>query len=186
MYKNNCEDSDSVQVTVNQNIVTNPPPASANAGDNVSICLGESVTLNATGGDSYVWSSGDTNKTIDVSPTRTTTYTLNATSGGTTDTDTVVVTVENCHAALEEVVFEEFVVYPNPTTGNLNIQLNSLEKEDLNLVVMSLNGSIVYRDEMNSNQNGITKKIDLSRFAKGIYFIRLFNKTKSLVKKIIY
>ena len=185
VYKKNCEDSDSVQVTVNQNIVTNPPPASANAGDNVSICLGESVTLNATGGDSYVWSSGETNGTISVSPTRTTTYTLKATRGGTTDADTVVVTVENCNSALEETVYEEFLVYPNPTTGNLNINLNSLEKEELNLVVMSLNGSVVYRGEMNSDQNGITKKIDLSRFAKGVYLVRLFNSNQNIVKKII-
>jgi hypothetical protein len=185
VYKNNCEDSDSVQVTVNQNIVTNPPPASANAGDNVSICLGESVTLSATGGDSYVWSSGDTNKTISVSPTRTTTYILNATRGGTTDTATVVVTVENCNSSLEETVYEEFMVYPNPTTGNLNINLNSLEKEDLNLVVMSLNGSVVYRGEMESGQNRITKKIDLSRFAKGVYLVRLFNSNQNIVKKII-
>ncbi len=184
--KEECEDTASVQIKVNPNIVTNPPPASANAGDNVSICLGESVTLSATGGDSYVWSSGDTNKTIDVSPMRTTTYTLNATRGGTTDTDTVVVTVENCNATAEEGQVEIFLVYPNPTSGNLNIQLSSLEKEDLNLVIISLNGSIVYRDEMTSNQNGITKKIDVSSFAKGIYLIHLFNESKNLIEKVLF
>ncbi len=186
VYKNNCEDSDSVQVSVNPNIVTNPPPASANAGDNISICLGESVTLSATGGDSYVWSSGDTKGTINVSPSRTTTYTLNATRGGTTDTDTVVVTVENCNATLELAGVEEFLVYPNPTSGNLNLQLNSLEKEELNLVIMSLNGSIIYRDAITSNKNGITKKIDVSRFAKGIYLVHLFNESKNLVKKVLF
>ncbi|HTO17117.1 MAG TPA: hypothetical protein VLZ83_15205, partial [Edaphocola sp.] len=47
----------------------------ANAGDDVSICQGASTTLTATGGSTYLWSTGETTASITVSPEQTTTYT---------------------------------------------------------------------------------------------------------------
>ncbi|MCO6500738.1 MAG: T9SS type A sorting domain-containing protein [Vicingus serpentipes] len=43
-----------------------------------TICEGESVTLSATGAASYLWSNGATTSSITVSPTTTTTYTVEA------------------------------------------------------------------------------------------------------------
>jgi len=179
--KEGCEDTDSVQVSVNQNFVSDPPPANANAGDDVTICLGESVTLSANGGNSYLWNTGDSNKNISVTPTRTTTYTLNATRGGVTDTDTVTVTVENCNNSS---LVENIDVYPNPAIETLNISVNNADGE-LNLVLISLQGSVVYMDKINSNQAGTSKQIDVSKFAKGVYFIRLFNTNQNITKKIL-
>ena len=69
----------------------------ANAGENQTICVGESIDLTASGGASYQWSNslGD-GATQMVSPTETTTYTVTVTSSnGCTDTDDVMVTVND-------------------------------------------------------------------------------------------
>ena len=185
VHKNGCEDTDNVQVSVNQKIVENSSPAKADAGEDVTICVGESITLSANGGKSYLWSTGDNNKNVNVSPKRTTTYTVKATRGGITDTDTIIVTVENCKNSLaEDQLFKNLIIYPNPSTGILNINASSNSFE-INLVLMTLNGSIVYYDKMNSKQGGITKQIDLSRFAKGVYFVRLYNSNQNIIKKIM-
>ncbi|MBT8258758.1 MAG: hypothetical protein KJO49_09830, partial [Bacteroidia bacterium] len=84
--ENNCESSDSVTVTVLD-------PITADAGQNVSICEGGSVTLSASGGTSYQWSNGQSSQTISVSPSVTTTYTVTVSENGCSDTDQVTVTV---------------------------------------------------------------------------------------------
>jgi gliding motility-associated-like protein len=67
----------------------------ANAGTDVSILPGASTTLTATGGGSYLWSTGDTSSTITVSPNVTTDYcvvVINST--GCSDTSCVRITLE--------------------------------------------------------------------------------------------
>ncbi|MBW1785062.1 MAG: hypothetical protein JRK53_00365 [Deltaproteobacteria bacterium] len=78
------------------NVSTKP---TADAGDDVTICDGESTTLDATGstgtGLTYAWSPGcSASATHTVSPTTDTTYTVVVTAtGGCTDSDEVTVTV---------------------------------------------------------------------------------------------
>jgi gliding motility-associated-like protein len=82
---NGCENTDQVDVTV----VALPQ---VNAGTDVSICIGESVTLTATGATSYVWDNAATQGGT-VSPTVTTTYTVMGTAGSCQDDDQITVTV---------------------------------------------------------------------------------------------
>jgi subtilisin-like proprotein convertase family protein len=72
----------------------NAAPPDANAGPDVTLCSGQTTTLSATGGGTYLWSNGATTATTNVSPTTTTTYTVTVTTPGCgTDTDQVLVTV---------------------------------------------------------------------------------------------
>lgn len=69
-------------------------PPVADAGPDVNACAGQSTILTASGGDTYLWSTGATTSSITVTPTSTTTYSVTVTSGSCgTDTDEVVVTV---------------------------------------------------------------------------------------------
>jgi gliding motility-associated-like protein len=82
-----CINTDQVLVTVNPIPVTN-------AGPDVAICSGQSVSLTASGAGSYSWSpGGQTTSTINVSPVVTTSYTVTGTSLGCTSTDVVTVSV---------------------------------------------------------------------------------------------
>ncbi len=89
--RNGCSSSDAVTITVDQNVI----PVVANAGEDTVICQGESVVLSASGGDSYVWSTGETSQSISVNPNGTTTYTVTVSNGETSDSDDVTVTVNS-------------------------------------------------------------------------------------------
>lgn len=66
----------------------------ANAGNDTTVTLGQSATLNGNGTGSYLWSpGGQTTKSITVNPTSKTTYVLKVSNGNCFATDTVVVDV---------------------------------------------------------------------------------------------
>ena len=81
---NNCSATDSITITVN------PSPVAAISGDTV-ICAGDSTTLTASGGNTYLWKPGNqTNSAVTLSPTTNTTYTVVVSnSSGCTDSSVV-------------------------------------------------------------------------------------------------
>ncbi|MDX2002247.1 MAG: T9SS type A sorting domain-containing protein [Chitinophagales bacterium] len=88
-----CFSYDTVKVTVN------PLPVAV-ASQDFAICLNDTTTLIAFGGDDYVWSNGATGFSVDVSPVTSTTYVVTATdANGCADTDTVEITVNSLPTA---------------------------------------------------------------------------------------
>jgi len=89
---NGCSNTDNMVLTIHP-----LPPASA--GNNVTICLGHTATLNASGGTSYIWSPAATLSSATIanpvaSPTVTTTYYVTVTDANTCSaTSNVIVTV---------------------------------------------------------------------------------------------
>ena len=192
--ENGCDDTDDVIVTVNPSTVT------ANAGADVSICEGESTTLTASGGvtyllssgttttsggDRYLWSTGETDRSITVKPDVTTTYSVKVFSGEDFVTDYVTVFIDGtCAINLEQ----EIVVYPNPTQGQnlLNIRLTGFNDKS-NISLFDLKGMLVYSININNHKKDrvFNKKINLSRFANGTYLVRVNNKGLVKTKKVI-
>ncbi len=81
-------------VGTDQATVTVSAAPAVNAGNDVSICAGQSTVLTATGATSYQWTGLAAGNGISVSPTVTTTFTVSATgASGCASTDQVVVTV---------------------------------------------------------------------------------------------
>ncbi|MEI7597106.1 MAG: gliding motility-associated C-terminal domain-containing protein [Bacteroidota bacterium] len=82
--------SDSVLITLNQPII-------ANAGLDTTICKGDSVVLTASGGTTYLWNGtvGGSSSSINVSPSVTTPYQVTVSGNGCSDTDEVIVHVNN-------------------------------------------------------------------------------------------
>ncbi len=70
------------------------PPA--DAGPDIPICNGDTALLNASGGTSYTWSTGDTGATVNVTPTTFTNYIVTVTdANGCSQVDDVNVTINN-------------------------------------------------------------------------------------------
>ncbi|MFH1320281.1 MAG: CUB domain-containing protein [Bacteroidota bacterium] len=85
---NGCTNTETVSVIVNPNPV-------ATITGNTTICEGESTTLLANGGTTYMWSTGETTSMITVSPTSTTPYSVTVTDvNGCTDSEMSTVTVD--------------------------------------------------------------------------------------------
>ena len=80
------ENADIVYLQYPSNITVDP--------DTAYICLGDSITLTASGANTYVWSEGlGTNNSVIVSPTTTTTYTVTGVSGSCSPVATALVIV---------------------------------------------------------------------------------------------
>ncbi len=111
VVKDNNDCFDSTSFTINDGI----PPV-ADAGPNESICSGDTTELKATGGCSYLWSTGDGTDTVIVSPGSNTTYTVTVTdTKGCTDTDNMTITVNSLPSAS---------IIPDPASTCVNDTLN--------------------------------------------------------------
>ncbi len=90
------------------------------------------------------------------------------------------ITVVNCVGLLEvskDILLE---VYPNPTTGIVNIDINTEDMENAELKVIDIVGKVIYSVDNVSN----TMNIDLSDNPSGIYFIQIKNDKQNVSKKI--
>jgi Secretion system C-terminal sorting domain len=177
-YTNDC--SDIAQVTVN---VTNS--VVAYAGKDMTICSGDTQTLIANGGETYLWSTGETTKSIDVTPSEDTTYTVIVSNDYASDSASVSVFVIDCGD--EDTTNYQYSVYPNPTSdGILRLQLSGLIGSS-NLYIQDTVGKLVYMESVSDN-NGelIQKQLDISRFSSGLYFVTLQETNKTTTKKIIF
>lgn len=125
---NNCPNNGGrVPVTVVVNSLPN-----ANAGADQNICIGDSAILLASGGGSYVWSTGATIATDTVSPAVSTTYTVVITSAqGCVNSDSLTVFVQT--AGTVNAVNDNVVV----VTGDMeNIDVSINDLGDANSVVI--------------------------------------------------
>ncbi|MGI9552125.1 MAG: SdrD B-like domain-containing protein [Aurantibacter sp.] len=82
-----CQAYDSVKVSIGN--------AEVDAGEDRTICIGEEITLTAEGEGDYLWSTGETGRSIKVKPDSTTEYSVIVTNGHCEAMDEVIVTVED-------------------------------------------------------------------------------------------
>lgn len=75
--------------------------------------------------------------------------------------------------------------YPNPTTSNLNIDIELSNAREGRLTIYDVNGRMMYQDIIQSNgQAIITKQIDVEQYAQGLYFVQLQTALGNIVKKV--
>lgn len=94
---NSISNRASIVFDVNVPIVTNNALTvvmNVKAGQDQTICQGQSIILTATGGTNYTWSNNQSGASITVSPTTTTTYIVTGTVNSVQQKDTVIVNVK--------------------------------------------------------------------------------------------
>jgi hypothetical protein len=67
----------------------------------------------------------------------------------------------------------ELTLYPNPTTGMVNLSLDLNADGQVNVEVFDISGRMVYSDSENVIGGKINKAIDLSGLDKGVYFVKV-------------
>ena len=72
-------------------------------------------------------------------------------------------------------------VYPNPTNGNININLDH-NAENASIKVYDLTGKIIYESVIN---NSYKANVNLNDFAAGLYFLEIKEGEFKQVEKII-
>ncbi len=89
--------------------------------------------------------------------------------------------------AIKEAQIEnDFVLYPNPSFGELNISINTPISNDIEISLKDISGRNIRtfsKDELSISQNDISLKIN--EYEPGIYFLEMKSNSKVLSKKII-
>jgi len=143
------------------------------------ICANESATLSASGASSYVFFPGGPGANIVVTPSATTSYTVIGTdANGCSNTAIITQSVDACNNLKEsEVNISGIKIFPNPTKGILNVELDS-EKQ---VVVVNAIGQIVHTAALKAGLH----QINLEGMANGVYLLRLSNAFDSKTIKVI-
>jgi hypothetical protein len=169
--------------------IQNPPVLPVvDLGEDMTVCAGQSITLNAgNAGSVYHWSEHNANTqtiTVDTAGHGATTVPVwVSVNNGCVAYDTVLVTFEVC-TGIAESVEEEINVFPNPTHGKVYIRTGSMN--DPLIQVFSMDGKMIlsaYASQLNGSAN--TREIDLEPYPTGIYLIRLTEGSVSVEKKTL-
>jgi PKD repeat protein len=169
----------SARVAVDAIINTNVPAAGfTNTLNNYTATF----TNTSTNGVTYLWDFGDGTTSTDPNPIHVypgdgtyhvTLTTYNDCGSNTASKDVVIVTT-----GISEAVMEGFEIYPNPAKDVLNINISKHDVIRIELVDMV--GKLVFAN----NKVNVNNKIELAKYAEGVYFIRLYTSEKTFTYKI--
>ena len=84
----------------------------------------------------------------------------------------------NVTSSTEEFNHNAVRLYPNPTTGMLNIQMNQASVEVLGVAVFDVQGKQVMNVSASNN-------VDLSKLVDGVYFVQIKSNVGSIYKEVI-
>lgn len=172
---NGCESSN----LAISNVTVNPNPNINITTTEIIMCEGNTATLTASGGNTYVWNTTETTPAIVISPTVTTSYTTTGTDlVGCKNTQVITQNVSAC-VGLENLSHSDLMalIYPNPNNGIFNIELNEFAQ----VSITNTFGQIVLNKFMPSGK----QSIDMQNQANGIYFINILSQGKSQSIKFI-
>ncbi len=184
--ENGCSSSDTIIVNINCNQL------SVFLGNDTIISINDSILLDAgVGYETYLWSDGSTNQTINIIgmivDTGEHVYSVIVTdSNGCQGYDTIQVKVV-IQTSFNQISTESDIkIYPNPASNKLFIEIGTPRKENVIIEIFNLHGKIVYTKQY-GNANYKIDVIDLSKFKKGLYVIRVrSNNILKNEKLIIY
>jgi len=90
----------------------------------------------------------------------------------------------NFMTALNELSFENFRLYPNPTSNKIFIDYPA-NYEEMQFQLFSVNGLEVSKDKFVIGQENDLTFMDLNNLSAGIYFVRMSIHEKQTYKKIV-
>ncbi|MEE4196494.1 MAG: T9SS type A sorting domain-containing protein [Bacteroidales bacterium] len=76
-------------------------------------------------------------------------------------------------------------IYPNPTSNHITVEIAIEQQKKYALEILNISGQRVYH-EVIETRGKLKKKLDLSDYAKGIYFVRVSTEGSSYQEKVIF
>lgn len=76
-------------------------------------------------------------------------------------------------------------LFPNPSPGIFNIQVNNLDLDNMTLDIKNMTGNTVYSKTLDTENISIWEKIDITEHLKGVYFVIINIDGKVTTQKII-
>jgi len=86
---------------------------------------------------------------------------------------------------VEENTSDNFIVYPNPSDGLLNIQFDFDQLNNPEIRLLSINGKLIFQEVLNGTTGFHKSTIDVSNQPKGIYILSIVADNKKVDKKVV-
>ncbi len=83
------------------------------------------------------------------------------------------------NTSLNNTLNKNLTIFPNPTSGIINISKNNNKLENCTIQISDIYGKIIFQS------NKIVRQIDISNQPQGIYFIKISGKNLNFTQKII-
>ncbi len=173
-------DSTTLQLNVNATVV---------AGFNINQLNDSTFQFQNTsaGPTSFNWDFGDGNTSSSFSPTHSYlisgTYTVTLVVTNTCGVDTLVQTIDaitNTERIEDEL---DIAVFPNPNNGQFNIVMNGVSKS-LEYQLLDVQGRVLRNQQFKNVQN-LNEPLDITNFAKGVYFLKVQTENRFRVLKVV-
>jgi hypothetical protein len=84
----------------------------------------------------------------------------------------------------EEIHFGLFSIFPNPTADALNIIYTADQEGPVQLTLVNMLGQTLQATELHPQIGLNTTKLDLSTYSNAVYFIRISNGTKTIIRRV--
>lgn len=80
---------------------------------------------------------------------------------------------------------KSLLVYPNPSTGIVHVAITGFEGRKMELRILNVIGTVIYRESLTELNDRYTKTLDLSKFTSGLYYVKLDSENTSEMRKLI-
>jgi len=164
--------------------------------DTVNLVVSGNVTFYSNPdiiSDSLIWDFGDGTTDTAQNPLHTYNSIGVYTVALTGYKDTCSATATSTVVVVSSSGFEEFGVedlglriYPNPNTGQFTLEMDLEKNTRLSIKLYQINGQQIFAEEVRYVTGTFSKQIDLSKYAKGIYYVQVVTDGGVLTGKIIF
>jgi hypothetical protein len=92
---------------------------------------------------------------------------------------------ECVNVSIYENTISDFAFYPNPVKDQISLEFSSNVIQSLDVKVFDFIGREIYFEYLNNFNGNYKRKVDLSNYKKGIYFIQISSDEGVLNRKFI-
>ena len=103
------------------------------------------------------------------------------------DTDEMTLMIDQCTDINENVNQTlSLDIYPNPTSGLINIFVQAEDNQHFTLSILNLHGQKVFGGEFVADQGKYNNQIDFTYFPSGIYYVLVKSNKSVITKKVVF
>ncbi|MEM9819837.1 MAG: LamG-like jellyroll fold domain-containing protein [Bacteroidota bacterium] len=87
----------------------------------------------------------------------------------------------------EEAALQSYLsIYPNPTSGEVTIEVKGAGANDLQLEIFDLTGRLIQQEQIGRLNNAeVRHQLDISQLVNGLYLLKVMDGTKVMVRQLV-
>ena len=93
--------------------------------------------------------------------------------------------IEDNPAAVEDIAFEGFNLYPNPSKGEFTLNLEVFNTDKLTVQLFDIRGRLVGEKNYFNTKNSFSERVSFGKTSAGLYLVKITNGNKQTTRKLL-